>query len=89
MGDVDKAERDGQIDAYLVKLTEIRRDLHQHPETTYEENQTANIVAEKLEAWGLYVNRGLGKTGVVGTLCRGGSNRAIGLRADMDVDFHS
>jgi hypothetical protein len=26
---------------------------------------------------------------VVGTLCRGGSNRAIGLRADMDVDFHS
>ena len=37
--------------------------------------------------WWLDVNRGLGKTGVVGTLRRGGSNRAIGLRADMDALF--
>jgi metal-dependent amidase/aminoacylase/carboxypeptidase family protein len=87
MGDVDKTERDGKIDAYLIKLTEIRRDIHQHPETTYEENRTADIVAENLKAWGLDVSRGLGKTGVVGTLCRGGSNRAIGLRADMDALF--
>tara|TARA_E500000331_G_C17186962_1_gene683068 strand:- start:950 stop:1135 length:186 start_codon:yes stop_codon:yes gene_type:complete len=35
----------------------------------------------------LDVNRGFGKTGVVGMLRRGGSNRAIGLRADMDALF--
>ena len=87
MGGMDKTDRDTQIDAYLDELTEIRRDIHQHPETAYEENRTADIVAEKLEAWGLDVNRGLGKTGVVGTLRRGGSNRAIGLRADMDALF--
>ena len=71
MGGMDKTDRDTQIDAYLDELTEIRRDIHQHPETAYEENRTADIVAEKLEAWGLDVNRGLGKTGVVGTLRRG------------------
>ena len=87
MGGMDKTDRDTQIDVYLDELTEIRRDIHQHPETAYEENRTADIVAEKLEAWGLDVNRGLGKTGVVGTLRRGGSNRAIGLRADMDALF--
>ncbi len=87
MGGMEKTDRDAQIDTYLDDLTEIRRDIHQHPETAYEENRTADIVAEKLEAWGLDVNRGLGKTGVVGTLRRGGSNRAIGLRADMDALF--
>jgi len=87
MDDLDKAKRDTQIESYLDDLREIRRDIHQHPETAYEENRTADIVAEKLEAWGLDVNRGLGKTGVVGTLRRGGSNRAIGLRADMDALF--
>jgi metal-dependent amidase/aminoacylase/carboxypeptidase family protein len=61
MGDVDKTERDGKIDAYLIKLTEIRRDIHQHPETTYEENRTADIVAENLEAWGLDISRDSGR----------------------------
>ena len=51
----------------------------------YAENRTADIVAARLESWGLAVDRGLGKTGVVGTLKRGDSNRAIGLRADMDA----
>lgn len=45
MGGMDKTDRDRQIDAYLDELTEIRRDIHQHPETAYEENRTADIVA--------------------------------------------
>ena len=67
------------------ELIEIRHDIHRHPEVAFEEVRTADIVAQKLADWGLDVDRGLGKTGVVGTLRAGSSNRAIGLRADMDA----
>jgi hippurate hydrolase len=69
-----------------AELTAIRRDIHRHPETAFEEVRTADIVAEKLTAWGLEVHRGLATTGVVGTLKgnRAGQ-KAIGLRADMDA----
>jgi amidohydrolase len=67
-------------------LTAIRRDIHRHPETAFEEERTAQIVADKLTAWGIPIHRGLGKTGVVGTL-KGKrlGQKAIGLRADMDA----
>jgi len=70
----------------LADLTAIRRDIHRHPETAYEEVRTAQIVAEKLQSWGLEVHRGLATTGVVGTL-KGNKpgQKAIGLRADMDA----
>ncbi|MEM7405348.1 MAG: M20 aminoacylase family protein [Pseudomonadota bacterium] len=68
------------------RLQELRRDIHQHPELAYEEHRTADLVARELESYGLEVARGLGQTGVVGTLRAGsGGNRAIGLRADMDA----
>ena len=67
------------------ELTEIRRDLHRHPELAYEEHRTAEVVAERLTAWGIPIRRGLGGTGVVGTLTCGHGNRAVGLRADMDA----
>ena len=74
---------------FHAEMTEWRRDFHAHPEIGFEEERTSAIVAEKLEAFGIEVHRGLGKTGVVGVL-RGqgsssGGNRAIGLRADMDA----
>ena len=59
-----------------------RRDIHAHPETAFEEVRTSDFVADKLETFGITVHRGLAKTGVVGTLKVGESNRAIGLRAD-------
>jgi amidohydrolase len=67
------------------ELTRIRRDIHAHPELGFEEHRTAEIVAQKLSEWGLEVRRGLGKTGVVGTVRRGNSHRAIAFRADMDA----
>ena len=67
------------------ELTEIRRDLHRHPELAYEEHRTADVVAERLTGWGIPIRRGLGVTGVVGTLRCGNGNGAIGLRADMDA----
>ena len=62
-----------------------RRDIHAHPELGFQESRTAALVADKLQALGLQVTRGVGKTGVVGTLRAGSSARAIGFRADMDA----
>lgn len=62
-----------------------RRQLHANPETAYEERQTAEFVAVRLAKWGIEVHRGLGITGVVGTLKVGNGTRKIGLRADMDA----
>jgi amidohydrolase len=74
-----------EIVSFQQELAAIRHDIHSHPELAYQEFRTADVVAEKLKLWGLEVDRGLGGTGVVGTLRLGKSTRAIGLRADMDA----
>ena len=66
-------------------IAAIRRDLHAHPELCFQEMRTADLVAAKLTEWGIPVHRGLGTTGVVGIIKAGSSDRAIGLRADMDA----
>ena len=71
--------------AFQTELEAIRRDLHAHPELCYEEQRTADVIAARLEDWGIPTVRGLGKTGVVGIIKNGLSTRAIGLRADMDA----
>jgi amidohydrolase len=62
-----------------------RKHIHKHPEFGFEEVDTAKMVAEKLEQFGIEVHRNIGKTGVVGILKCGDSPRSIGLRADMDA----
>ncbi len=66
-------------------IAALRRDLHAHPELCFQEKRTADLVAAKLTEWGIPIHRGLGTTGVVGILKNGRSERAIGLRADMDA----
>lgn len=66
-------------------MTAWRRDIHAHPELGFEETRTADLVARQLEAWGIEVHLGIGRTGVVGVLRNGTSKRTIGLRADMDA----
>ena len=63
----------------------LRRDIHRHPELAFHEHRTAALVADKLEGWGYAVQRGVGGTGVVGTLVRGSGPRRLGIRADMDA----
>ncbi|MAL84647.1 MAG: amidohydrolase [Idiomarina sp.] len=75
--EIDDAEHDMLID--------LRHDLHAHPELGFEEQRTAEIVAQKLAEAGIEVHRGLGQTGVVGTLAVGNGTRRIALRADMDA----
>jgi hippurate hydrolase len=74
-----------EIRAHEAEMVEIRHRIHANPELAYEEHATADLVAERLARWGYEVHRGLGGTGVVGTLRLGTSGRHIGLRADMDA----
>ncbi|HET6194875.1 MAG TPA: M20 aminoacylase family protein [Acetobacteraceae bacterium] len=73
------------IRRYHTELTAIRHDIHANPELGLEEHRTADLVARKLEEWGIEVHRGVGTTGVVGVLRSGNGEGTIGLRADMDA----
>ncbi len=63
-----------------------RRDIHQHPELGFQEHRTAELVANLLAEWDIAVTKGIGGTGVIGTI-RGtrGPGPSLGLRADMDA----
>ncbi len=74
-----------RIVQFQSDIARIRRDIHAHPELKFEEVRTGDVVARKLEEWGYAVDRGLGKTGVVGTLKVGTGTKSVGLRADMDA----
>ena len=76
-----------EVAAIAPDMLALRHDLHAHPELAYEEHRTGDIVAAKLAAWGYEVHRGLGDTGVVGTLRCGDhvNGKRLGLRADMDA----
>jgi amidohydrolase len=71
--------------ADAAEVTAIRRDIHAHPELCFQEVRTADVIAKALTSWGIPIHRGLGKTGVVGIVKNGTSNRAVGLRADIDA----
>jgi hippurate hydrolase len=73
------------LQARAGEFISLRRDIHRHPELAFEEHRTAALVADKLAGWGYAVERGIGGTGVVGTLVRGQGRRRLGLRADMDA----
>ena len=75
------------IQKFHQELVALRQDLHAHPELGFQELRTSGIVAGALEALGVEVHRGIGKTGVVGVI-RGqqhDSGLSVGLRADMDA----
>ncbi|HXS22564.1 MAG TPA: M20 aminoacylase family protein [Steroidobacteraceae bacterium] len=74
-----------RITELAVDMSEVRRDLHRHPELAYGEKRTAAVVAKLLREWGIEVHEGIGRTGVVGVIAAGNSGNAIGLRADMDA----
>jgi amidohydrolase len=75
-----------RIADFHSEMTEWRHRIHAHPETAFEEHNTAALVSELLESFGVSVERGVARTGVIGTL-KGSvpSNRAVALRADMDA----
>ncbi len=74
-----------EIKALEDTIISTRRDIHQHPELAFNEHRTSKLVADRLESMGLEVQRGVGKTGVVGSLQSKGKGKTIALRADMDA----
>lgn len=65
------------------QLVAWRRDIHMHPELSFQEQRTARLVADALAELGIEAQTGVGKTGVVGYLGEG--SPVIGIRADMDA----
>ena len=70
--------------ALISEITQLRRDLHQHPELAYQEVRTSGIVRDILQSLGCEVTSGLAKTGLVGIMDFG-PGPVLGLRADMDA----
>src|SRR3990167_3481358 len=71
------------VAADMPDLMALYRDLHQHPELSFQEVETAKKLAARLKAMGFEVTEGVGKTGVVGVM-RNGAGPVVMLRADMD-----
>ena len=67
------------------QLVEWRHDLHMNPQISFEEEYASAKVANLLNDFGIEVHKNIAKTGVVGVLKKGNSNKSIGIRADMDA----
>jgi amidohydrolase len=74
-----------EMDRREESLVALRRDFHRHPELSFEERRTAEIIAERLHAAKLEVRTGLARTGVVGILHGDRPGRTIAWRADIDA----
>jgi amidohydrolase len=75
----------GKIAGMKDWLVEIRRTIHMNPELAYEEVQTSELVYHWLAAFGLRVEKGSAKTGVVGLLEGREGGKTVAVRADMDA----
>src|SRR6478609_541171 len=77
---------DAAVEAHGIELLALRRDLHAHPELSWNEQRTTEVVAARLEAAGLAVTR-LPHTGLVVDIgdASSGRGRRVALRADLDA----
>ena len=66
-------------------LIALRREIHQHPELSFQEERTAQLIARRLAELGIPARTGVAKTGVVGDLGDVNGTACIALRADMDA----
>src|SRR5262249_58782994 len=69
----------------LEGMVALRRDFHRHPELSFTEQRTSQIIAERLTRAGLEVKTGIAKTGVVGLLRGDKPGKTIAWRADIDA----
>jgi amidohydrolase len=84
-GSAFSSEIDREAATVQPKVVSWRRDIHQHPELSYQETRTAALVAAHLKSLGLEVQTGVGGNGVVGILRGGMPGKVVALRADMDA----
>lgn len=67
------------------KVVQWRRHFHQNPELSFEEFDTSDYIAARLQEMGYEVKRNIGGTGVIAELDTGRAGRHIAFRADMDA----
>lgn len=74
---------------YYPKIQEIRHQIHMHPELEFEEENTANLVCEILDEFGIKYQRNIAKTGILaiieGKKTSKAKSKCVLLRADMDA----
>jgi amidohydrolase len=81
---INDKELDSQIESVLPEITSIRRIIHQNPELSGSEKETARLVYDNLRKIGLKPSFHLDKTAVTASL-NNGRGKTIVLRADMDA----
>lgn len=74
-----------EIENQFEEVRSWRRHLHQHPELSFQETETAKFIAEKLRSFGLDVRENVGGNGVIGTLKGKNPGKTIAFRADFDA----
>lgn len=79
------AELLAEARAFREWMSEIRRDLHRHPELGLEEHRTSGRVQERLAELGVEFVAGLAGTGVLGTIRGASEGKVVALRADLDA----
>jgi amidohydrolase len=73
----------GPLAAAPVDLVTLYKDLHTHPELSFQEVRSAGILAAEARAAGFEVTEKVGRTGVVAVL-KNGTGPTVLIRADMD-----
>src|SRR5262245_63008210 len=74
-----------EVDRRHEELIALRRDFHRHPELSFQERRTAEVIAERLHQAKLEIKTGIAGTGVVGILRGDRPGRTIAWRADIDA----
>src|SRR4051812_20589276 len=74
----------GEVDAVYPQMQALYRDLHEHPELSTLESETAAKLAARLQELGFDVTTGVGGTGVVGVL-KNGAGPTVALRVELDA----
>ena len=77
-------EIETRLEQVMPKVVAWRRDIHEHPELSFQETRTAALVEKHLRSLGLEVSAPVGKTGVMAILRGGKPGPVVALRADMD-----
>lgn len=74
-----------KIDQLADQMVEDRRYLHQHPELSFEEKETAAFIANRYDKLGIPYRKNVGGYGIIGTIQGGKPGKNIALRADFDA----
>lgn len=74
-----------RIEVLFPRMVELRREFHQSPELSFQEEKTAAVVAAQLKDLGLTPQTKVGGQGVVAVLNGGRPGKTVALRADMDA----